>query len=130
MLIFYLRPARKKARHAATTEALCLLRDLDPIAPPGGPLSDEGGLFWIILPKCHLTVAARRFGRLGYTRAVDLVEPIAEDSPSVTDAALSQERVTRWRRRSHRLVRLYEEDPAALREMAPDRRVFLFESRF
>ena len=59
MLIFYLRPARCKARGVAMMEALSLLRDLHVVAPPGGPLSEQGGVFWITAPvaKCPLAQA-------------------------------------------------------------------------
>jgi hypothetical protein len=128
VLIFYLRPARNRARQAAVVEALSLLRDLEPAALPGGPLSEQGGLFWITLPARLLPIAQRRFPRLGYSSAVDLVQPVLQDDAGSDDAPEAGERRTRWRRRPHRLVRLYEEDPEAMRELAPDRRIFLFET--
>ncbi len=128
LLIFYLRPARRKARDAATAEALHLLGDLDPSAPRGGPLSEQGGLFWVTLVADKLSPALARIPQLGYTRAVDLLEPVSynhgEDALPLRSAA----RLTRWRGRSYRLVRVYEEDPEAMREQAPDRRTFLFET--
>src|SRR5437899_10901827 len=78
LLILYLRPARCKAREAATVEALSLLRDLDPVAPAGGPLSEQGGLFWLTLPACALPSARARFPHLGYTQAVDVAESAPE----------------------------------------------------
>ena len=128
LLILYLRPARRKARAAATVEALSLLRDLDPVAPSGGPLSEQGGLCWLTLPAGALPTAVARFPQLGYTEAVDVAEPTPElrgmgDCP--VGAALP---VTRWRGRAYRLRRVYEEDARALRERAPDRRVFLLET--
>ena len=36
--------------------------------------------------------------------------------------------MTRWRRAPYRLVRLHQEDAEAVRDLAPDRRVFLFET--
>lgn len=130
MLVFYLRPARRKAKQAAMMEVSSLLRDLEPTMPPGGPLAEEGGLFWGVISETHLADASARFERLGYSRAVDLVVPIEEvrDAGGDANRADSSERITRWRRRLHRLVRLYEEDPVSLRERAPDRRTFLFES--
>ncbi|HEX3214446.1 MAG TPA: methyltransferase domain-containing protein [Actinomycetota bacterium] len=116
MLVFYLRAARGRARAAAVAEALALLHDLGPSAPAGGPLSERGGVFWVELPAEHLAAATARLPRLGYSTAVDRLVPAA-GPPEV-----------RWRRRGWRLLRLYEEDPAGHRELAPDRREFLFEA--
>ena len=114
MLVFHLRPSRHRARAAAVAEALALLHDLEPSAPAGGPLSERGGVFWVELPDRHLPAAADRLPRLGYTVAVDRLVPAA-GPPEV-----------RWRRRPWRLVRLWQEDAAGHRELAPDRREFLF----
>jgi len=116
VLVFYLRAARGRARPAAVAEALALLHDLGPSAPAGGPLSERGGVFWVELPARHLAAATARLPRLGYSTAVDRLVPAA-GPPEV-----------RWRRRGWRLLRLYEEDAAAMREQAPDRRPFLFEA--
>ena len=126
VLIFHLRPARRKARNVALLETLRLLHDLEPAALPGGPLSEQGGVFWVSLPVRSLSAASSRFTRLGYTTAVDLVQPVQSDHVAAGEAAGAAERMTRWRRRLYRLVRLYTEDPEALREMAPDRRTFLY----
>lgn len=125
MLVFYLRNARKKAREAATAEALALLHDLEPQAPRGGPLSEVSGILWITIPDRHVAAAASRLPRLGYTEAVDLLveEDANEDSHGTPTG-----RLVRWKRHTYELVRLYEENPAALRARAPDRRVFLFET--
>ena len=120
VLVFRLRPARDKARAAAVAEALSLYDDLDATAPFGGPLSEEGGLFWISLPNEALESAYDRMPRLGYTCAVDLMEPVP--------TAKSRSSALRWRRTSYRLHRVYEEDAEALRESAPDRRTFLLET--
>ena len=120
LLIFHLRPARRDARATATAEALSLLGDLSASAPAGGPLSDQGGLFWISLPTDALERARERFPLLGYTNAVDILEPVARGS---SYHALS----VRWRRRTYLLIRLYEEEPGAVRESAPDRRTFTIE---
>lgn len=119
--ILYLRPARCKAREAATVEALCLLHDLKPTALPGGPLSEQGSIVWVAVPDGATRQAVERFPLLGYTQAVDLVEqPLihGEDKP----------RMVRWRGQSWHLVRMYEEDAAMLREQAPDRRTFYLET--
>ncbi|MDQ3328507.1 MAG: methyltransferase domain-containing protein [Chloroflexota bacterium] len=121
ILLFHLIPARRKARQVAIAEALSVLRDLEPEAPPGGPLSDRGGLFWISVPTRLLEPARARLPRLGYTTAVDLAEPVP---PGTRGANL-----TRWRNAWYRLVRMHEESPEALRERAVDRRVFLLETR-
>lgn len=117
-LIFYLRPARDKARAATDAEALSLLRDLNSTAPSGGPLSELGGLFWIVLPNEVLETACDRMPRLGYNMAVDVLEP----------ATRFDSGVVRWRQKWYRLHRVYEEDAEALRESAPDRRTFLLET--
>ena len=114
MLVFHLRPSRHRARAAAVAEALALLHDLEPAAPAGGPLSERGGVFWVELPEGNLAAATTRLPRLGYTTAVDRLVPAAGPAE------------VRWRRRSWRLVRLWEEDAAGHRELAPDRREFLF----
>lgn len=63
--------------------------------------------------------------RLGYTKAVDLVVPV-DQAPRRRHAARLN--TTTWNRRQYRLLRLYQEDAAALRNRAPDRRVFLLET--
>jgi hypothetical protein len=114
VLVFHLRPSRHRARAAAVAEALALLHDLEPAAPAGGPLSERGGVFWVELAEGNLAAATTRLPRLGYTTAVDRLVPAAGPAE------------VRWRRRSWRLVRLWEEDAAGHRELAPDRREFLF----
>ena len=116
MLVVHQRTARRRARAAAVAEALALLHDLEPSAPAGGPLADRAGVFWVQLPERHLAAAGARFGRLGYSTAVDLL------------AGRGQGPDVRWRGRSWRLQRLHTEDPAGMREQAPDRREFLFEA--
>jgi hypothetical protein len=116
MLVVHQRTARRRARAAAVAEALALLHDLEPSAPAGGPLADRAGVFWVQLPERHLAAAGARFGRLGYSTAVDLL------------AGQGQGPDVRWRGRSWRLQRLHTEDPAGMREQAPDRREFLFEA--
>lgn len=128
VLVCHLRPARRRARHVAVTEALCLLGDLQPVALAGGPLSEQGGVFWLHLPAEALGPACERLPLLGYTRAVDLLEPASAGSSGRGRGAGDARCPTRWRGASYELVRVYEEDAALLRERAPDRRVFLLET--
>ena len=114
MLVFWQRRSRHRARAAAVAEALALLHDLEPSAPAGGPLSERGRVFWVELPERHLPAASARLPRLGYTTAVDRLVPATGPA------------AVRWRRRSWRLVRLWQEDAPGHRELAPDRREFLF----
>jgi len=121
--IFHLRTARRRARAAAVAEALCLLEGLEATAPAGGPLSEQGGVFWIELPEAGESAARERLPRLGYTVAVDALIALPEGaSPRGERGGL-----VRWRGRLCRVERLYTEDEAAARESAPDRRVFLLE---
>ncbi len=128
LLIFYLRAARRKARAAATAEALGLIDDLHGSAPVGGPLSEQGGLFWIALRRDLLESAVPRLPRLGYTYAVDVLEPHSDSERIGDGAAEPQTRLVRWRRKLYHLVRVYEEDARAMRDAAVDRRTFLFET--
>lgn len=129
LLICHLRPARRKARAVAVAEALALLRDLGPSAPPVGPLAERGGVFWVALPAGAVATALPRLPRLGYTRAVDLLEPADAARPGERgrSGGPSAEPV-RWRGRTWRLARVYEENAATLRERAPDRRAFALET--
>lgn len=123
----HLRPARRKARKAAIVEALCLLRDLNPVELAGGPMSEQGGVFWIGIPGATLGPVAARFLSLGYTMAADALVPLlthASRGPRGEGAP----RVTTWRGRSWSLVRIYADDAEALRERAADRRLFLLET--
>ena len=126
-LIFHLRPARQKARNVAVFEALSLLRDLNPQAPVGGPFSDQGGVFWITLAQNTIDLALLRLSRLGYTTAVDLLEPLPSGSKRHTKKKQSPDTIT-WRGQPHRLARVFEEDTTEVRESAPDRRTFIFET--
>ncbi|HEX5502821.1 MAG TPA: methyltransferase domain-containing protein [Thermomicrobiales bacterium] len=129
LLICHLRPARRKARAVAAAEALALLRDLGPTAPPVGPLAERGGVFWVALPAGAVAAALPRLPRLGYTRAVELLEPLDAARPEEggQGGTMPAEPV-RWHGRTWRPARVYEEDAAALRERAPDRRVFMLET--
>ena len=120
MLVLHQRAARRRARAAAVAEALALLHDLAPTAPAGGPLSERGGVCWVELPSERLAAATARLPRLGYSTAVDLL--------TETGGGPGEGTAVRWRRRPWRLVRLYTEDAADMRERAPDRREFLFQA--
>jgi SAM-dependent methyltransferase len=125
LLVLHLRAARRRAGDAATAEAVALLRDLDARAAPGGPLSEQRGVAWVSVPDGSVPAALPRLPRLGYAEAVDLVVP---DEESDRWAEGEAGRPVRWRRRPHRLLRVHREDPAALRELAPDRREFLLQT--
>jgi len=122
MLVLRLRASRRKARAAAAAEALGLLGDLEPSAPDGGPFSELGGTVWVNVPRRHLRLALARLHRLGYTQAVDLVEPREGADAAGTGAGAP---AVRWRRRWWRAVRVHQADEAMLRQRAPDRRPFL-----
>ncbi len=128
IFVCYLRPARNKARTAGTIEVLSLLRDLQPVALSGGPLSEQSGVFWIAIPAESVEAAIQRLPRLGYTYAVDLLEPLLEPGRRDADVQSDQPRLVRWRRKTYALKRVYEENAAELRERAPDRRTFLIET--
>lgn len=112
LLIFHIRKARLKAREAAICEAEGLLRDLNPVRQTGGPLSDHKGVFWLTIPADALEAAESRFPYLGYSEAVDTLEP---------------GQAVKWRGERYDITRLYSCDEEALRELAPDRRVFALE---
>lgn len=128
LLIFYLWSARRKARAVALAEALSLLRDLQARASNKGPLSEQGGLFWILLPSEKLEAARVRLPRLGYTAAVDWVEPISGPVDHSKRRSVMPKDALQWRHRWYRRHRLFEEDPQTIREGAPDRRTFLLET--
>lgn len=128
LLIFYLWPARRKARAVALAEALSLLRDLQARASDKGPLSEQGGLFWILLPSEKLELARLRLSRLGYTAAVDWIEPISAPVDHSKRRSSIPTDVLQWHHRWYRRHRLFEEDPQAIREGAPDQRTFLLET--
>ncbi len=121
VLICHLRPARKRARALAELEALALLDCLGAQRLTGGPLSEQGGVFWLSLPEAVLAAATRLLPRLGYTEAVDLV--------GGPDLGRDSGPLVRWRGRDYGLHRLYEEDRELARDAAPDRRRFLVRVR-
>ncbi len=129
LMVFHLRPARRKAREVAILETLCVLSDLDAVAPSGGPLSEQGGIFWIAVPADRVDKALSRLPSLGYTHSVDLLESATEPARAGDRREVGDMRRTRWRGSHYRLARVYEEDPEAIREQAPDRRTFMLETR-
>jgi hypothetical protein len=127
LLLFWIRSARRKARGPAAVEALRVLRDLPAMAPPGGPLSDRKGVFWVSVPAAAVKQAEARLPRLGYTSAVDLLS--AEGEALANRPRGRRPEVVRWRGREWEVVRVYEEDEEATRAGAPDRRPFLIEKQ-
>jgi SAM-dependent methyltransferase len=127
LLVFYLRPARSKASDVAIAEVLALLHMQHAWVSEEGPLSEQGGLFWIMLPAHRLDEAVARLSRLGYTSAVDVLEP-AFEPVQVPRPQHESARTVRWHRHGYRLRRIYEEDMEESREHSPDRRTILLES--
>jgi hypothetical protein len=125
LLVCHLRAARRKARDAAVTEVLCLLRDLGAAPAKGGPLSDRPGVFWITLPGGVHDTAIARLPRLGYTAAVDVLGPIPHQTAAGRASGGPAGEAVRWRGAWARLTRVYDHDPDVLREHAVDRRTFL-----
>ena len=124
MLVCHLRAARRKARTAAEQELVGLLHGFEPMVEKGGPLSEQRGVFWVSVPATKVLLAQSRLPHLGYCDAVDIVLSDEEANAFPETTVIGP---TRWRRQPYQLVRLYEEDPEALRERAPDRRAFIFE---
>jgi SAM-dependent methyltransferase len=122
LLICHLRPARRKARAVAVTEALCALRDLEATAPDSGPLAEQSGVFWVEVPEDRFEQAVARLPRLGYTVAVEVLEEVGPWRKK------QRAEILRWRKRAYWLVHVYEENAEAAREAAPDRRTFLLEN--
>ena len=118
LLIFYLWPARSRARAVALAEALSLLRDLHARASEKGPLSEQGGLFWILLPAENLEAARVRLARSGYTAAVDWLEPVSEPVGHKKRVRGAAKDALQWHHRWYRRHRLFEEDPEVVREGA------------
>jgi SAM-dependent methyltransferase len=128
LLIFYLWSARRKARAVALAEALSLPSDLQARPSNKGPLSEQGGLFWILLPTEQLEVARERLPRLGYTAAVDWIEPVSEHRDHSKRKSVLPEDILQWHHHWYRRHRLFEADPQTIREGAPDRRTFFLET--
>jgi SAM-dependent methyltransferase len=99
--VLRLRPSRARARRLAVEEAVSLLRPFDAAALAGGPFGSEPRVAWVSVSSSVLDDAVELLPLLGYTVAVDLGDG----------------------------TRLYEEDAAALRESAVDRRTFAITTR-
>jgi SAM-dependent methyltransferase len=82
----------------------------------------------VSLPWDALETALSRLPRLGYTYAVDVLEPISEHPSSFDRARSAQEQQVKWHHKRYRLAHAYEEDAQAVRESAPDRRTFLLKT--
>jgi len=119
-LVIHLRPSRLKAKAVAVAEILALLRGLGAAHSAGGPLSETRGIAWVSIPGSTVAIACSRIGRLGYSRAVDLVRPL-------TGNRAKDSEVVRWKGRDVALVRVYDQPNSQLRDGAPDRRTFLLE---
>lgn len=113
LLVCSLRPARQQAKVAAALEALSLLSNYAPRALLSGPVAEKKGMFWVAVPRENVDAARALLPRLGYTVSVELAEPASGGG------------TVRWHGTKYRLISLYREDAAALREQAPDRREFL-----
>jgi adenine-specific DNA methylase len=126
MLIFHLWNARNKARKVAEIEARNLLRGLNPQVLKGGPLSEQRGVFWIGIPENALSHAQKRLNRLGYTRAVDLVQLMPEDTlPTNYQEHIEKKEMVRWRKQYHKVVRLHETSKSTILNSSPDKREFM-----
>jgi hypothetical protein len=115
LLVFHIRPARRKARATAVLEAMSLLAPLEPCSLPGGPLPEEGPSFWLSVPVEALESAAAVLPRLGYTESVTALVPSSTASRDVLT----------WKggRLERRII--YQADASEARDQAPDRRPFL-----
>ena len=89
--VLHLRPGRIRARAAGVAEALGLLVGLGATDPAGGPLSEVAGVFWISAPLEQAPAVEARLPRLGYTQAVDRIDPIADASPPTATGAIPPE---------------------------------------
>ncbi|GEM_PF-266189 len=128
LLVCHIRRARLQAHAVAIAEAVKLLDDLGAEALPGGPLGDQRGLFWLTVPAMEVDAAVSRLPRLGYTVAVDLLEPSATNGRIHTRQRRDDRRRLRWRGRDYNILRAYEEDAGEARERAPDRRTFVLDT--
>lgn len=124
LLVFYLRPARSKASDVAIAEVLALLQMPHAWISDQGPLSEQGGLFWIMLPAHRLEEAMTRLSRLGYTSAVDVLEPTFEPT-QISRQRHETSRLVSEHRQAYHLRRIYEEDADEVRELSADRHTFL-----
>ena len=98
---------------------LSVLANLGAQVQSGGPLSEEGGVFWVSLPAASLETAVTRFSRLGYTSAIDTLVPARNRYRS-----RSRHDFVSWRSQLFELERLYEENANTARHRTPDRRSF------
>ena len=119
ILIFGIKPSRKKAKSLAMLEVKSVLSDMkEADVIDGGPLSTRSGTFMAFLPAC---VSAGdlmpAFGRLGYIEQVDALVK----SDDLNDA---KEKV-KWKGGLYDLESVYKDDKEKAREQAPDRRPFL-----
>lgn len=120
-LICHIREARNKAANAARAELLALLRNYDVQPSDHGPMSDRPAIFWIELPDQLLPMAEQRFPLLGYTSAIDILEPAPTGSSRRKD-------VFRYHGKPYIVRSIYREDEELIRAESPDKREFLLTS--
>lgn len=115
MLVLHQRAARLKAFSLAVADGLSLFEDADASVEIGGPLAEESGVAWISVDADRLVDVEARVHLLGYTEAVDVVEPAGSRDPNAV----------RWRKRWWRMRRITTDDSGYLRDQSPDRRAFV-----
>lgn len=117
-LICHIREARSKATHAARVELLALLRNYEAQPSDHGPLSDQPGVFWVELPDKWLPMVEPSFPLLGYTSAIDILEPAPTGSSR-------RNNVLAYHGKPYLVRRIYNEDEELIRSESPDMREFL-----
>ncbi|MBN1231213.1 MAG: hypothetical protein JXA19_05070 [Anaerolineales bacterium] len=120
ILLFRICNARIKAKVSAIVEAIGLLSGLEPQALSAGPGAGEKGIFWISIPHQYLSLAQQRLPFLGYSNLVKVALP-----PNRVAYPHPGDQEIQWKKETLILRNLYEEDTAALRAAAPDKRTFI-----
>lgn len=118
-LVIELRRSRRKARKAAVAEVVALLRDVGARPSVSGPMAEVAGVAWVVLPTPNIQLLSQRLTALGYCERIHLVvEDVDSGPPGPT---------VRWKGKAVKLVPIYFEGDAELRQLAPDQREFLLE---
>jgi len=81
-------------------------------------MSDRPAIFWVDLPDHLLPMAQPRFPLLGYTSAIDVLEPAPTGSPG-------RKKLYRYHGKPYLVRSIYSEDEDAIRSESPDKREFL-----